>query len=210
MPQATRAEFLKYEAAVHATLTRAPHENVLPVSAVVSVPAASAADAAARATQETAWAMAPVPSRVRGGLALVQPKVDMDLHTYIRKRGRLPLAEARALFGQLVAAVAHCHSLGIVLRDLKLGKVFFADETHERIVLGDLEGAQLMPTPEDSMLLAEHRAASAYVSPESLDDLPHDPAAVDMWALGVIFNVLLTGSYPFQDDVYVGGEQRAQ
>jgi serine/threonine protein kinase len=198
VPPASREEFLREEAPVHTALAQAPHQHVLSVREVVQLPETPlAADVAS--AYAVSRAVEPVPRQARGGIVLVQPKLDVDLHTYIRQRGRLPLAEARALFAQLVAAVAHCHRLGIVLRDLKLGKIFFADARRETIVLAALEGAQLVPTLEDSVLLTDHRAASAYVSPESLDNTPHDPAAVDMWALGVILHVLLTGSYPFQD-----------
>ncbi len=60
------------------------------------------------------------------GGVLVFPELGQDLHSFIRARGRLPEWEAKVLFRQIVAGVAHCHSHCIVLRDLKLGKLFLA------------------------------------------------------------------------------------
>lgn len=50
-----------------------------------------------------------------------------DLHSYVRQKKRLREEEASRLFRQVVAAVAHCHENGIVLRDLKLRKFVFQD-----------------------------------------------------------------------------------
>ena len=52
-----------------------------------------------------------------------------DLHAYVRARRRLREPEARRLFRQAARAVATCHEYGVVLRDLKLRKFVFADET---------------------------------------------------------------------------------
>ena len=60
---------------------------------------------------------------------LVLPPCHGDLHSYVRSRRRLREATARALFRQVVAAVHHAHSRGIVLRDLKLRKFVFTDES---------------------------------------------------------------------------------
>lgn len=48
-----------------------------------------------------------------------------DLHSYVRQRKRLKEDEACRLFQQIVSAVEHCHTNGIVLRDLKLRKFVF-------------------------------------------------------------------------------------
>lgn len=52
-----------------------------------------------------------------------------DLHAYVRAFRRLREPEARRLFRQAARVVATCHENGIVLRDLKLRKFVFADQT---------------------------------------------------------------------------------
>ncbi len=130
---------------------------------------------------------------------IVLPSHAVDLHTHVRSRRRLSEHEARFLFRQLVSAVAHCHKHNIVLRDIKLGKVFFTDETRTHLVIADLDSAQLVSPSEP--LLTDQKGSPAYVSPEVLTCQPYDPAAADVWSLGVILYVLLTSTYPFQDKV---------
>lgn len=189
---------------MQAALARAPHPHVCPVLALgEAMPSpASAASVSAPGLPDAAAGGGATASRAvatDGALVLVHPALEIDLHSYMRQRGRLPLAEARALFAQLAAAVAHCHAQRVALRDVKLGKVFFTDARRTTIALADLEGAHVVSGAGESMLVTDQRAAPAYVSPEALAQLPHDPAAADMWALGVILHVLLTGSYPFQE-----------
>lgn len=50
-----------------------------------------------------------------------------DMHSYVRTCKRLQEDEAVRLFGQMAAAVAHCHENGVILRDLKLRKFVFTD-----------------------------------------------------------------------------------
>ena len=51
-----------------------------------------------------------------------------DLHSYIRCKKKLKEEEASRLFKQIVSVVKHCHSAGLVLRDLKLRKFVFKDK----------------------------------------------------------------------------------
>ena len=62
-------------------------------------------------------------------LYLVFPPCGGDLHSYVRSRRRLREGVARQLFRQVVAAVHEVHLKGIVLRDLKLRKFVFTDES---------------------------------------------------------------------------------
>jgi len=50
-----------------------------------------------------------------------------DLHSYIRSKRKLKEAEASSLFKQIVNSVSYCHSVGVVVRDLKLRKFVFTD-----------------------------------------------------------------------------------
>ena len=60
---------------------------------------------------------------------LMFPTCHGDLHSYVRTRRRLREPSARHLFRQIVSAVHEAHSKGIVLRDLKLRKFVFTDES---------------------------------------------------------------------------------
>ncbi len=60
---------------------------------------------------------------------LLFPTCSTDLHSYVRTKRRLREPHARLLFRQIVSAVHEAHQKGLVLRDLKLRKFVFADET---------------------------------------------------------------------------------
>lgn len=120
-----------------------------------------------------------------------------DLYSEARAPKCLP--EMLRIFEQMVASVAHCHSLQVVLGNLKLGKFMWADRDHNTVQLADLSGSQVV---DDSGQCSVERASGspAYIAPEVLGENTHyNGFAADMWALGVVCFILLTGSYPFED-----------
>jgi len=123
-----------------------------------------------------------------------------DLHSFIKAKKRLSEDLAKQLFAQITSAVAHCHGHGIILRDLKLGKIMFANQKMTSVSIADLDGCRVIPfgrTP----ILNDAKGSPAYVAPEVLSFKPYEGKAADVWGLGVILYVMLTGKYPFQDSV---------
>lgn len=120
-----------------------------------------------------------------------------DMHSYVRTCKRLPEDEAVSLFGQMVAAVAHCHAHGLVLRDLKLRKFVFSDPGRTKLLLVNLEDSSLFHGDDDS--LTDKHGCPAYVGPEILIGGLYSGRAADVWSLGVCAFTMLAGRYPFQD-----------
>uniref|UniRef100_A0A8C6QAQ3 Tribbles pseudokinase 3 n=1 Tax=Nannospalax galili TaxID=1026970 RepID=A0A8C6QAQ3_NANGA len=126
------------------------------------------------------------------------PQTHGDLHSLVRSRRGIPEPEAAALFQQMVAAVAHCHHHGLVLRDLKLRRFVFSNCERTKLVLENLEDACVLNGPDDS--LWDKHACPAYVGPEILCSQPsYSGKAADVWSLGVSLFTMLAGHYPFQD-----------
>jgi len=122
------------------------------------------------------------------------------LKSYLNTHKDQPLSEAEVLnlFSQLVAAVEYCHRNRIALRDMKLEKVMFSDPEHTRIVIADLTNAVVMPASVN--VVHDQQGSPAYVAPEILSGRPYDPFKADIWSLGVMLFVLLSGgNYPFRD-----------
>lgn len=83
---------------------------------------------------------------------LILPHVYGNLHLHLAKERSLAPAKARDYFHQIASAVCHCHSHGIALRDLKLGKVMFLDAEESQLALVDLSGSEVVghsPTVHD-------------------------------------------------------------
>ncbi|XP_051768116.1 tribbles homolog 3 [Ctenopharyngodon idella] len=121
-----------------------------------------------------------------------------DMHSYVRTCKRLQEDEAVRLFGQMAAAVAHCHENGVILRDLKLRKFVFTDPQRTKLVLQNLEDSCLLNGNDDS--LTDKHGCPAYVGPEILNSRhSYSGKAADVWSLGVVLYTMLVGRYPFQD-----------
>lgn len=133
---------------------------------------------------------------------VIMDQVGPDLNTYLKSRfvpggpQGLPEDEAKVLLRQLASAVAHCHRNNIVLRDMKMGKTFFTDQTCSTLVIADVKNGEIVGS--DGML-RDQVGTPAYVSPEVLSCKPYDGRAADIWTLGVMLFRLLTATYPFLD-----------
>ncbi|MEU5907361.1 protein kinase [Micromonospora sp. NPDC047527] len=106
------------------------------------------------------------------------------------RSGPMPWPEAVRVAGQIAAALAAAHRIGVVHRDIKPGNVMLTD-TGAKVLdfgiaaLGGLDsrsGEPVMGTP-------------AYFAPERLAAGPPDPAS-DVYALGALLYRTLTGRAP--------------
>jgi len=90
-------------------------------------------------------------------------------------------------------AVAHCHAHNVVHRDLKLENILFETEGRESgIKLIDF-GLSQYQNPRESM--RKYVGTSYYVAPEVIDG--NYDAKCDVWSIGVIAYMLLSGVPPF-------------
>ncbi|KAM3727346.1 Uncharacterized protein ACO02O_04014 [Dirofilaria immitis] len=122
------------------------------------------------------------------------------LHSKVQA-GKVKLSESEAfsLFSKIVRGIAFCHACGIVVRDVKLRKFVFTDKEMTQLRLRDIFDVFVCEDIKDDRLRDRH-SCPAYVAPEILKDSPeYAGRPADIWALGVLFYVLLFGSYPFND-----------
>jgi serine/threonine protein kinase len=119
----------------HRPLVRSSH----PVSAAIGKPPAGAVSKVA-ARHPNRRNHSSTIDHSSPGCVLFQPYYG-DLFSMVRMHGALPEEVACRLFAQMASAVLHCHSLGIVVRDLRLGNMLFADASLTRVVIADLAHA---------------------------------------------------------------------
>jgi tRNA A-37 threonylcarbamoyl transferase component Bud32 len=116
------------------------------------------------------------------------------LQRILRERKRLVAAQVAKLGGQIATGLQYAHEQGIVHRDIKTANIFF---TSSKLV-------KIMDFGLAKMVEEVRRATTViggtpyYMAPEQSagDNVDH---RADLYALGVTFFELLTGSVPFRE-----------
>ena len=85
------------------------------------------------------------------------------------------------------------HSQLICHRDLKLENILVSDKQRVKII----DFGFSIRTPEDVMLKI-CCGTSSYMAPEIVRKTDYSGFKADIWALGVVLYVLLTGRFPFK------------
>jgi len=131
-------------------------------------------------------------------LYIVMELLPSDLYIYLENRS-FHLSEARAcsIIHSLATALFYLHSYGIMHRDLKLDNIMMIDESEgSDVKLVDF-GLSKIVGPKETC--DEPYGTLGYAAPEVLQRLHYNKAA-DMWGLGIISYILITGISPFEDD----------
>ena len=112
----------------------------------------------------------------------------------VLRPGRLPIAQSVRVTRNLLSALVHAHSRGVLHRDIKPENVMLVG-SGSRAVLIDFGLAHLH---DDAPLTAQGMCigSPSYLAPERLDGHPHDERA-DLFAVGVILYEMLAGARPF-------------
>ena len=120
-----------------------------------------------------------------------------NLKQMLTERGeKLPISEAVALTEQILSALEHAHSKGIVHRDVKPANILISEQG--AAVLTDFSIAQM----KSASRLTQTGAAVGtpeYMAPEQFDGKGVDGRA-DLYAVGIIFYQMLSGVQPFAGD----------
>ncbi|XP_057650306.1 sperm motility kinase-like [Chionomys nivalis] len=122
-----------------------------------------------------------------------------DLQMFLSEVGCLKEQEARPIFQQVVSAVHFLHQRRIAHRDIKLENILIDGDGN--VKLCDFGMAIQLA---EGQKLEELCGSLLYIAPEMLARKPYDGLAVDMWSLGVVLYVMVTGQFPYTEDTLHG------
>ncbi|KAI9275204.1 kinase-like domain-containing protein [Helicostylum pulchrum] len=114
---------------------------------------------------------------------------------YIVKRRKLSETHARHFSRQIVSALDYMHRNSIVHRDLKIENILI-DKSGKNIKIIDF-GLSNLFCPERR--LTTYCGSLYFAAPELLRATPYRGPEIDVWSLGVVIYVMVTGSVPFDD-----------
>ena len=117
-----------------------------------------------------------------------------------KKRTQLPIPRALHLLDQLVRAVHHAHSRGVMHRDLKPDNLIVAGRDELLKVLDFGLAKIVAPDHQESLALSTDTdlwGTPAYMAPERANGVGDDPRS-DLYAIGCIAYELVVGAPPFR------------
>lgn len=113
------------------------------------------------------------------------------------ERATLTERDLALVFGQIVRAVRHMHSLNVVHRDLKPENICFVTNEGPQIRIIDFGFAQCLNSPNETMSKGGYTLD--YAAPEVLFNGQTYTKACDLWSIGVLMYTLMCGHSPFRN-----------
>ena len=141
-------------------------------------------------------------SRSDGLDYIVMEMIDgLTLKQYMQRRG-VPLnwREALHFITQIMRALSHAHSRGIIHRDIKPHNIMVLRDGSVKVT--DFGIAQLTSAAQNTMT-QEAIGSVHYISPEQAKG-SHVDCRTDIYSAGVVLYEMLTGRLPFEGDTPVG------
>ncbi|KAF9936166.1 serine/threonine protein kinase psk1 [Modicella reniformis] len=117
-----------------------------------------------------------------------------ELFTHLATERMFSEEVAAFYAAQLVLALEHLHSLGIIYRDLKPENIML--NAHGDIVLTDF-GLSKVPLENSDGRTNTVCGTIEYMAPEVISERVRYDCTVDWWSLGIVIHDMLTGSPPF-------------
>lgn len=128
--------------------------------------------------------------------------VGNSLHHVVRRKGAIDPAEAIGVAIDVLQGLAEAHVYGIVHRDLKPANIFLCPTHDDRIQAKVLDFGVAKQLRGDDADITKTRASVGtprYMAPEQFVGGPLS-ARTDLYGVGVLLYIMLTGEPPFSGD----------
>ena len=118
-----------------------------------------------------------------------------ELFNEIIKKGKFDEGQAAFIINQILKAIAYCHKMNIIHRDIKPENIMITNREKNgclQVKLIDFGTAKIF---EKGQQENKYVGSSYYMAPEIL--IRNYDEKCDLWSIGVILYILLTGRPPF-------------
>ncbi|TRY81748.1 hypothetical protein DNTS_031661 [Danionella cerebrum] len=129
-------------------------------------------------------------------LCIVMEAASKDLLQKIEEVKRIQMDQCKSMFSQMTSAVNYLHQMNIVHRDLKCENILLTSD--EQVKITDFGFARFVEDPSE--LSRTFCGSRAYAPPEVIMGTPYEPKKFDVWSIGVVLYVMVTGTMPYDDD----------
>lgn len=114
-----------------------------------------------------------------------------NMHDYLEKEGKCTVSDTVMLAAELCETLSALQVLGIVHRDIKPDNVIISDKKEIYLIDFDISRLEKKSAGRDTSMLG----TAGYAAPEQFGFAQSDHRT-DLYALGVLINVMNTGSLP--------------
>jgi serine/threonine-protein kinase len=130
----------------------------------------------------------------------------VDLGTYLKAHGRMPLRDVARLLDHVGHALSAAHQVGFVHRDVKPQNIILSRGPGSDLEARLIDFGIAKSTHPTSSQMVTHPGTIVgtpnYMSPEQIAGKGPVDERADVWSLGVVAYVCLTGSLPFLGDSF--------
>ncbi|XP_037982121.1 serine/threonine-protein kinase pim-1-like [Motacilla alba alba] len=136
-------------------------------------------------------------------MVLERPERCQDLHHFIRARGFLSEEVARELFRQVLEAVRHCTSCGVLHRDIKPANILVDLASGQAKLIDFGCGTYLQDTA-----YIHFAGTRSYSPPEWTHFGWYYGKPATIWSLGIVLHQMVCGEHPFRRGQKISWDQQ--